>query len=126
MMPILRRAFMATVAVGSISYIPLAEAVDGLRAAAALLGQGRTFDLCQSSSVESVVRTVTEPTRRDIMTMSRRTLLATALVLAPMMVIAQTTPPLTAEQMAYYGKPFQDARFAGFARTANDFEIQSA
>jgi len=60
------------------------------------------------------------------MTMSRRTLLATALVLAPMMAMAQTTPPLTAEQMAYYSKPFQDARFAGFARTANDFEIQSA
>ena len=59
------------------------------------------------------------------MTMSRRTLLATALVLAPMVAMAQT-PPLTAEQMAYYGKPFQDARFAGFARTANDFEIQSA
>lgn len=60
------------------------------------------------------------------MTMSRRTLLATALVLAPMMAMAQTTPPLTVEQMAYYSKPFQDARFAGFARTANDFEIQSA
>ena len=60
------------------------------------------------------------------MTMSRRTLLATALVLAPMMAMAQTTPPLTAEQMAYYSKPFQDARFVGFARTANDFEIQSA
>ena len=43
-----------------------------------------------------------------------------------MMAMAQTTPPLTAEQMAYYSKPFQDARFAGFARTANDFEIQSA
>ena len=59
------------------------------------------------------------------MTMSRRTLLATALVLAPMVAMAQTTPPLTAEQMAYYGKPFQDARFVGFARTANDFEVQS-
>ncbi len=60
------------------------------------------------------------------MTMSRRTLLATVLVLAPLVAMAQTTPPLTAEQMAYYGKPFQDARFAGFARTANDFEIQAA
>ena len=49
------------------------------------------------------------------MTMSRRTLLATALVLAPMMAMAQTTPPLTAEQMKYYGTPFQDARFAGGA-----------
>lgn len=59
------------------------------------------------------------------MTMSRRTFLATAVVLAPMMAKAQTTPPLTAEQMAYYGKPFHDARFVGFARTANDFEVQS-
>ena len=49
-----------------------------------------------------------------------------ALVHAPMVAMAQTTPPLTAEQMAYYSLPFQDARFAGFARTANDFEIQSA
>ena len=60
------------------------------------------------------------------MTMSRRTLLATALVLAPMMAMAQTTPPLTAEQMKYYGTPFQDARFAGFARTVNDFELKSS
>lgn len=59
------------------------------------------------------------------MTMSRRTLLATVLVLAPMVGMAQTTPPLTAEQMKYYGTPFQDARFVGFARTANDFEVQS-
>jgi putative membrane protein len=59
------------------------------------------------------------------MTISRRTLIATALVLAPMMAMAQTTPPLTAEQTAYYSKPFQDARFVGFARTANDFEVQS-
>ena len=59
------------------------------------------------------------------MTMSRRTLLTTALVLAPMVAMAQTTPPLTAEQMAYYSKPFQDARFVGFARTANDFEVQA-
>jgi putative membrane protein len=59
------------------------------------------------------------------MTMSRRTLLATALVLTPMAAMAQTTPPLTAEQMKYYGTPFQDARFVGFARTANDFEVQS-
>ena len=59
------------------------------------------------------------------MTMPRRTLLATALVLAPTVAMAQTTPPLTAEQMAYYGKPFQDARFVGFARTANDFEVRS-
>lgn len=60
------------------------------------------------------------------MTMSRRTLLATALVLPPMVAMAQTTPPLTAEQMKYYGTALPDARFVGFARTANDFEIQSA
>jgi len=42
-----------------------------------------------------------------------------------MVAMAQTTPPLTAEQMAYYSKPFQDAQFVGFARTANDFEVQS-
>lgn len=59
------------------------------------------------------------------MTMSRRTLLATASILAPMVATAQTTPPLTAEQMKYYGTAFQDARFVGFARTANDFEVQS-